>query len=178
MERWLRWRFHERMRGAKRKCFLQPLWSLFLPRRCRLFGWKSREGRESQGSRPSVRRMQDRPWPKSIGLPKEGFPRLLGVPLYMHIGRRVEVRGWPSVGQASAPPDPRRLLGTRLKVGKACYELLKETGSESSSRPILPDSLRQDLIEVVLTCPFFLGAWVWTLGQVIVLSGWSSLKVD
>ena len=96
----------------------------------------------------------------------------------MHIGRRVEVRGWPSVGQASAPPDPRRLLGTRWKVGKACYELLKETGSESSSRPILPDSLRQDLIEVVLIYPFFLGAWVWTLGQVIVLSGWSSLKVD
>lgn len=178
MERWLHWRFHERMRGAKRKCSLQRPWSLFLPRRCRLFGWKSREGRESQGSRPSVRQMQDRPWPKSIGLPKEGFPRLLGVPLYMHIGRRVEVRGWPSVGQASAPPDPRRLLETRWKVGKAGFELLREKGSESPFRPILPDSLRQDYLGVVSTCPFSRGAWEWTLGQVIVLSGWSVLQVD
>ena len=96
----------------------------------------------------------------------------------MHIGRRVEVRGRPSVGQASAPPDPRRLLVTKWKVGKAGFELLKEKGSESTSRPILPDSLRQDYLGVVSTYPFFLGAWVWTLGQVIFLSGWSSLKVD
>ena len=63
-------------------------------------------------------------------------------------------------------------------VGKAGFELLRETGRESSSRPILADSLRQDYLGVVATYPFFLEAWVWTLGQVIVLSGWSILKVD
>ena len=63
-------------------------------------------------------------------------------------------------------------------VGKAGFVLLREKGSESSSRPILPDSLRQDYLGVVSTYPFFLGAWVWTLGQVIVLFGWSILKVD
>ena len=96
----------------------------------------------------------------------------------MHIGRRVVVQGWPSVGQASAPPGPRRLLGTRWKVGKAGFELLREKGSESPFRPILPDSLREGLIGVVSSYPFSLGAWEWTLGQVIVLSGWSVLQVD
>ena len=166
------------MRDAKRRCFLQRPWNLSLPKRCRLCLWRSREGRESQGFPPSVRRMQDRPWPKWIGLPKEGFPRLLGVPLCRHIGRRVEVRGWPSAGQASAPPDPRRLLETRWIVGKVGYELLRETESESSSRPILADSLRQDYLGVVSTYPFSPGAWVWGLSQVIVLSGWSILQVD
>lgn len=96
----------------------------------------------------------------------------------MHIGRRVEARGWPSVGQASAPPGPRRLLGTKWKVGKAGFELQKEKGSESSSRPILADSLRQGLLGVVSSCSVSLGAWVRMLGQMIVLSGWSVLQVD
>jgi len=95
----------------------------------------------------------------------------------MHIGRRVEVRGWPSAGQASAPPDPRRLLETRWTVGKVGYELLRETKSESSSRPILADSLRQDYLGVVSTYPFSLGAWVWGLIQVTVPSGWSIPQV-
>jgi len=122
--------------------------------------------------------MQDPPLPKWIGLLKEGFPRLLGVPLCRHIGRRVEVRGWPSVGQANAPPDPRRLLETMWAVGKAGFELLREIVSESSSRPILPDSLRQDLVGVVLTFPFSLGPWFWSLIEVTVRSGSSIPRVD
>jgi len=60
-------------------------------------------------------------------------------------------------------------------VGKAGFELLRERGSESSSRPILADSLQQDWVEVVSTYPFSRGAWVWGLSQVIVLLGWSIL---
>ena len=63
-------------------------------------------------------------------------------------------------------------------VGKAGFELLRGTGSESSSRPILADSLRQDYLGVVSTYPFSLGAWVWCLIQVIVLPGWSIPQED
>jgi hypothetical protein len=122
--------------------------------------------------------MQDPPLPKWIGLPKEGSPRLLGVPLYTHIGRRVEVRGWPSAGQANAPLDPRRRQETRWAVGKAGFVLLREKGSESSSRPISADSLRQDYLGVVSIYPFSRGAWVLGLSQVTVLSGWSIPQGD
>ena len=166
------------MRDAKRKCFLRLRWNLSLPRRCRQCGWRSREGRESQGFLPSVRRMQDRPRPKSTRLPIEGSPRLPGVPLCRHIGRRVEVRALPIVGQASVRLDLRRFLGTRWRVGKAGYELLKETESESSSRPILSDSLRQDFLGVVSIYPFSLGAWVWPLTDVTAPSGWLIPQVD